>query len=76
MNPWGILFVGLGLIMIVIGFKGSQHSVVDAFKGIKPASNVVGTPNATSTGSASSSSADLQAAAPQPTINLQAGASG
>lgn len=33
MNPWGILFVGLGLIMIIVGFKGSQHSVITAFKG-------------------------------------------
>jgi hypothetical protein len=32
-NPWGILFTGLGLIMIIVGFKGSQHNVIAAFKG-------------------------------------------
>lgn len=74
MNPWGILFVGMGLVLIIIGFKGSQHSVVDAFKGIKPSSNVTGSPNASSTGQ--SAAPDLQAAAPAPTVNLVAGASG
>lgn len=33
MNPWGLLFIALGFLMIVVGFKGSQHSVMDAFKG-------------------------------------------
>lgn len=37
MNPWGILLIGIGLIMIVIGFKGSQHKVIAAFKGTKAA---------------------------------------
>jgi hypothetical protein len=36
-NPWGILLIGIGLIMIVIGFKGSQHKVIAAFKGTKSA---------------------------------------
>jgi len=35
-NPWGILLIGVGLIMIVIGFKGSQHKVLAAIKGAKP----------------------------------------
>lgn len=35
MNPWGLLFMALGFLMIVVGFKGSQHSVMDAFKGAK-----------------------------------------
>lgn len=33
MNPWGLMFIALGFLMIVIGFKGSQHSVMDAVKG-------------------------------------------
>lgn len=34
MNPWGLMFVALGFLLIVIGFKGSQHTVMDAFKGV------------------------------------------
>lgn len=36
MNPWGIIFIGLGLIMVIIGIKGSQHSVKDAFASLSP----------------------------------------
>ena len=35
MNPWGLIIIALGLILIVIGFKGSQHSVIQAFKGMR-----------------------------------------
>jgi hypothetical protein len=35
MNPWGILFVGLGIIIFIIGFKGSQHTVLQSFKNVK-----------------------------------------
>jgi hypothetical protein len=35
MNPWGLLFIGLGLVIFIIGFKGSQHKVVQAFKDVK-----------------------------------------
>lgn len=35
MNPWGLMFIALGFLLIVIGFKGSQHNVMKAFKGIK-----------------------------------------
>lgn len=34
MNPFGLLLISVGLLMIVIGFKGSQHNVMNAFKGI------------------------------------------
>lgn len=37
MNPLGLILVGLGLILIIIGFKGSQHSVINALKGVKGA---------------------------------------
>jgi len=29
------MFVALGFLLIVVGFKGSQHNVMKAFKGIK-----------------------------------------
>lgn len=35
MNPFGLLIMGLGFLLIVVGFKGSQHSVMKAFKGIR-----------------------------------------
>lgn len=34
MNPFGLFLISVGLLMIVIGFKGSQHNVLNAFKGI------------------------------------------
>ena len=36
MNPWGVIFIGLGIIMVIIGVKGSQHSVKDAFASLSP----------------------------------------
>lgn len=36
MNPWGIIFIGLGIVMVIIGVKGSQHSVKDAFASLSP----------------------------------------
>jgi len=65
-NPWGILFVGIGLIMIIIGFKGSQHSVINAFKGVK-SSGPTGT-----TSTVTSTTPTLLAATPLPQVNLQA----
>lgn len=46
MNPFGLLLIGLGIILFIIGFKGSQHEVINAFKGIKggPASQQAATP--------------------------------
>lgn len=37
MNPWGIVLVLVGILMIMIGFTGSQHKILQVFKGI-PAS--------------------------------------
>lgn len=34
MSPFGLILIGIGLVMIVIGFKGSQHNVMNAFKGV------------------------------------------
>lgn len=33
MNPLGILVITLGIVIIIIGFKGSQHNVVSALTG-------------------------------------------
>jgi hypothetical protein len=30
MNPLGLLFLGLGVLLIIVGVKGSQHGVVSA----------------------------------------------
>lgn len=35
MNPVGFIVIGIGIIVFIIGFKGSQHNVVQAFKGVK-----------------------------------------
>jgi hypothetical protein len=33
MNPWGILIIALGVMLIIVGVKGSQHNVVSALTG-------------------------------------------
>jgi len=30
MNPWGLLILALGVVIIIVGFKGSQHKLVSA----------------------------------------------
>ena len=32
MNPWGLFIIIIGLILIVIGVKGSQHNILSAMK--------------------------------------------
>lgn len=44
MNPLALILVGLGVILIVIGFKGSQHNVLAAFKGVPSAAKGKSTP--------------------------------
>lgn len=36
MNPLGLLIIALGIMIIIIGFKGSQHRVIAALTN-KPA---------------------------------------
>ena len=38
MNPWALLVILLGLALIIIGVKGSQHNVVPAITGHPAAS--------------------------------------
>jgi hypothetical protein len=33
MNPWGIVLIIGGLLMVVIGIHGSQHNTLAALKG-------------------------------------------
>lgn len=35
MSPWALILIPLGIFMIIIGVKGSQQSVLSAFKGVK-----------------------------------------
>lgn len=35
MNPWGLFLIVIGFLMIVVGVKGTQSSVLAAFKGVK-----------------------------------------
>lgn len=35
MNPWGVLFIILGILLIVIGIRGTQGNVKKAFVGVK-----------------------------------------
>ena len=34
MNPFALVLIGIGLMLMVIGFKGSQHNIAAAFKGV------------------------------------------
>jgi hypothetical protein len=36
MNPWGVLVIVLGIMLVIVGFKGSQHGLVSALTN-KPA---------------------------------------
>lgn len=37
MNPWGVILVAVGILLIMIGITGSQHKVLQVFKGIPTA---------------------------------------
>lgn len=50
MNPLYLIVIAIGLIMIYVGWKGSQHSLVAAFMGIGGQANTnVGTAKGVST---------------------------
>lgn len=56
MNPLGLLVLALGVVIIIVGVKGSQHNLVNA---LTNRSAAAATTAATSTGSSSSSSSSL-----------------
>lgn len=33
LNPWGLILAGLGIVLMYVGVKGSQHSLVSAILG-------------------------------------------
>lgn len=33
MNPWALVLMGLGIMLIIIGIKGSQHNFLAAITG-------------------------------------------
>lgn len=35
MSPFGLILIGLGIVLIVIGVKGSQHEILATLKGVK-----------------------------------------
>ena len=35
MNPWGLFLIIIGLVLIIIGVKGTQGHVLAAFKGVR-----------------------------------------
>lgn len=47
MNPMGLFIIGIGLIVFIVGFKGSQHEVINAFKGVTGTKPSTPSPNAT-----------------------------
>jgi hypothetical protein len=32
-NPWAVIFILLGATLIIVGFHGSQHGLMSAWKG-------------------------------------------
>lgn len=35
MNPFALILFGIGMLLVVIGIKGSQHDVLSMFKNVK-----------------------------------------
>ena len=50
MNPWGLLLILLGFLMIVIGIKGTQSTVLGYFKSLSVGKYQLTTPGTTKTG--------------------------
>lgn len=47
MNPWGAILVAVGILLIMIGITGSQHKILQVFKGIPAAASGGGAAPAT-----------------------------
>ena len=49
MNPWAFIAIALGILLIIIGVKGSQHNITGAITGKKTGSSTA--PSSGSSGS-------------------------
>jgi hypothetical protein len=45
MNPWAFLVIGIGIVLIIIGIKGTQHNITSAITGIPHPGTGVQTPS-------------------------------
>lgn len=50
MNPWGAILVAVGILLIMIGITGSQHKILQVFKGIPAAASGGAAPATTQAG--------------------------
>jgi hypothetical protein len=60
MNPWSLIFIGFGLILIYVGWKGSQKNVFATLLG-HSALNAAPTAKTSSSNSGSTSNSSSQA---------------
>lgn len=49
MNAAGLIIMAMGLILIIIGVKGSQHNIIDSLKGVKATNTTAETASGGST---------------------------
>ena len=35
MNPWALVIIGIGIMLVIVGVKGTQHNLVPAITGKK-----------------------------------------
>jgi len=49
MNPWGLLIIALGILLMIVGIKGSQHNIASAITN-KPTAGGAGNTNSGTTG--------------------------
>jgi hypothetical protein len=53
MNPLGLLVLALGVVIIIVGVKGSQHNLVAALTNRKQQASTAGSSNPSSSSSLS-----------------------
>jgi len=44
MNPWALVVIGIGIMLIIIGVKGTQHDIASAITGSAGKSKSTGQP--------------------------------
>lgn len=63
MNPWAFLIILLGIIIVIVGVKGTQHNITSAITGV-PHPGSAPNPPSSSTSSASTTSASTNSSGP------------